>query len=307
MVEPGIPEHRAGGFVWCDIERGEPDWQEQLQAVLGCSVDDRHIGDCVNSTHPPYYEGTDHYDLLVARTLDPESPVEAPRTRPVAFIVTAQALVSIRPPGDPVFTNMPARWAASVRRTPVDSGALLYQLLDEMVDALLLRREPVSELLSQWQERLLDDRDPFQDWLRMMRLRAQFGRLEVTAQDQVDAIEAWREQTPLALDAALTIHINDVQEHLRRVHQHAQVVRQDIDSLVQIYFSANGERNNATLRVLTVVSAVFLPLNLLVGLFGTNFDHLPLLHARYGPWWLLGLMLVVSAALLAGFRARRWL
>ena len=84
-------------------------------------------------------------------------------------------------------------------------------------------------------------------------------------------------------------------------------MQQDIDALVQIYFSASAQRTNEILRFLTILSAVFLPLNLLAGLFGMNFTHLPLLAAWYGPGILIGVMLLLVSGLLLWFRRLRWL
>ena len=84
-------------------------------------------------------------------------------------------------------------------------------------------------------------------------------------------------------------------------------MQHDIDALVQIYFSASAQRTNEILQFLTILSAVFLPLNLLAGLFGMNFAHLPLLAVWYGPWLLVGVMLLVVSGLLLWFRRRRWL
>jgi Mg2+ and Co2+ transporter CorA len=123
----------------------------------------------------------------------------------------------------------------------------------------------------------------------------------------MDAVDEWREQTSLPLDTSLAVRYNDLQEHLRRVYQHTVVVQHDIDALVQIYFSASAQRTNEILQFLTILSAVFLPLNLLAGLFGMNFAHLPLLAVWYGPWLLVGVMLLVVSGLLLWFRRRRWL
>ncbi len=72
--------------------------------------------------------------------------------------------------------------------------------------------------------------------------------------------------------------------------------------LVQIYFSANTQRTNELLQFLTIISALFLPLSLLAGLFGMNFTYMPLLQAWYGPWILGGLMISVVTGLLVWFR-----
>ena len=294
-------------FYWLDIERSETDWLKESYTWLKADLHDRHVQDTLNETHPPYYEGTDDYDLLVVRALCPECPPEAPATRPVVIILTPVAVISIRFPGDPVFSKLNQRFLDGQRKSPASVAMLLYLLLDQVTNTLLVRREVTSELISRWQDRLLDRNDVFNDWQAFMRLRGQLRRLEVVSEGQMDAITEWREQTTLQVDSALTVRFNDLQEHLRRVYNHAVVVQQDIDALVQIYFSANTQRTNDILQFLTVLSAVFLPLNLLAGLFGMNFTHLPLLQVWYGPWFLAGLMSTVVIGLLIWFRRKRWI
>jgi Mg2+ and Co2+ transporter CorA len=139
-----------------------------------------------------------------------------------------------------------------------------------------------------------------------MGLRGSLRRLEAVVEAQMDAVDERREQTSLPLDTSLAVCYNDLLEHLRRVYHHAVVVQQDVDALVQIYFSSSAQRTNEILQFLTILSAVFLPLNLLAGLFGMNFTHLPLQAVWYGPWVLVGVTLLVVSGLLLWFR-RRWL
>jgi Mg2+ and Co2+ transporter CorA len=85
------------------------------------------------------------------------------------------------------------------------------------------------------------------------------------------------------------------------------VVQTDIDSLVQIHFSATSERTNATLQFLTVVSVIFLPLNLLAGIFGMNFEYLPLIHDPWAVWLVFGTMLGLALGLIFWSRRRHWI
>lgn len=87
-----------------------------------------------------------------------------------------------------------------------------------MPSGLLARRTVTSELLTGWQELLLLRDGAFADWKALMQLRGQLRRLEVVAESQLDAVDEWRDQTSLVLDAAMTVRFNDPQEHMRRVY-----------------------------------------------------------------------------------------
>jgi Mg2+ and Co2+ transporter CorA len=140
-----------------------------------------------------------------------------------------------------------------------------------------------------------------------MQLRSQMRRLELTVETQLDALAAWREQTSLNIEQSLAVRFNDLAEHLQRVLRHASVVQTDIDALMQIHFSATSERTTATLQFLTVVSVIFLPLNLLAGIFGMNFEYLPLIHDRWAVWLVFGVMLGLALGLFWWSRRRHWL
>lgn len=103
----GVTESQpsAASFFWLDVERSQSDWYEKAYPWLKVRLHDRHLQDTLSESHPFFYNGTDDYDLLVVRTLCPDCPSEAPTTCPVSFIITDNAVVSIRLHGDPVFAG----------------------------------------------------------------------------------------------------------------------------------------------------------------------------------------------------------
>ena len=105
----------------------------------------------------------------------------------------------------------------------------------------------------------------------------------------------------------LRVRSRDVLEHIERVLSHVRRLEHSAESAVQMHFSAQGQRTNDIMRTLTVLTAVFLPLNLITGFFGMNFDGLPLIHSRTGVWIAAGMMAVVAVALGAFFWRRRYL
>jgi magnesium transporter len=88
--------------------------------------------------------------------------------------------------------------------------------------------------------------------------------------------------------------------HVRRMEQGAE-------SAVQIHFSAQSHRTNEIMRVLTALTAVFLPLNLITGFFGMNFEFLPLIHSDMAMWVILLMMLGVAVVVLLVFWRKRFL
>ena len=74
-----------------------------------------------------------------------------------------------------------------------------------------------------------------------------------------------------------------------------------------MHFSAQGNRTNNIMRTLTALTAIFLPLNLIAGIFGMNFEFIPLIHREAGFWWAMGSMLFTAVALGLLFWRKRYL
>ena len=120
-----------------------------------------------------------------------------------------------------------------------------------------------------------------------------------------------RDQPPAMLSQAerdaLVARANDVIEHIHRVISQVRRMEQGAEAAVQIHFSAQSHRTNAVMRTLTAITAIFLPLNLITGIFGMNFDVMPLQHQALGFWIALGAMAVLAAGVGLVFWRKRYL
>lgn len=129
-------------------------------------------------------------------------------------------------------------------------------------------------------------------------------------QDWIDAVETLPPpETPAdARERELTlVRSRDVLEHIERVVHHVRRLEQNAETAVQMHFSVQSHRTNDIMRVLTVLTAIFLPLNLIAGIFGMNFEFIPLVHKADGFWIAMGSMGVTAVALILVFWRKRYL
>jgi Mg2+ and Co2+ transporter CorA len=141
--------------------------------------------------------------------------------------------------------------------------------------------------------------------------------LEDTCEDQRSAVQEWidaLDEWPPETDASamrerelLRVRSRDVLEHIERVLSHVRRLQQSAEAAVQMHFSALGHRTNEIMRTLTGLTAIFLPLNLVTGVFGMNFDNLPLIHNAVGFEVAFGLMASFGVGLWLLFRRKRYL
>lgn len=99
----------------------------------------------------------------------------------------------------------------------------------------------------------------------------------------------------------------DVHERIERLRSLAQMHYDICGDLVNGYLSVTSHQLNATMRVLTVITAIFIPLGFLAGIYGMNFEYIPELKAPYGYFYLLGFMAFLSTSLIILFKKKRWL
>jgi Mg2+ and Co2+ transporter CorA len=190
-------------------------------------------------------------------------------------------------------------------------------MVNHMVDSYLDLRRLLTRQLGYLQQQLLDPKSRFDDWKILLDSRNTLHMLEDTCEDQrsavqewIDALDEWPDEPDVVARRErelLRVRSRDVQEHVERVLSHVRRLEQSAETAVQMHFSALGHRTNDIMRTLTVLTAIFLPLNLITGFFGMNFDGLPLIHSARGVWLALGLMAAVATVLLVVFRRKRYL
>lgn len=191
----------------------------------------------------------------------------------------------------------------------------MLRLLNAMVDQYLALRQPLTGQIDRWQRALLNPRNRFNDWTALLDARIELRKLDHLCEGQRDAMQELRDHLVESLDTSengrtkdlMLVRVNDVMEHITRVLNHAQRLESTIESAVQIHFSAMAHRTSEIMRTLTVITALFMPLTLITGIFGMNFVDMPLLHDKGGFWYAIGGMAVLVVVLLLLFRRKRYL
>jgi len=101
--------------------------------------------------------------------------------------------------------------------------------------------------------------------------------------------------------------VTDVHERIERLLSLSQMHYDICSDLINGYLSVASHQLNATMRVLTVITAIFIPLGFLAGLYGMNFDYIPELKVTHGYYYLLSFMGIISVSLVVFFKKKRWL
>ncbi|MES1265047.1 MAG: CorA family divalent cation transporter, partial [Variovorax sp.] len=219
-------------------------------------------------------------------------------TRPVGFAVFDRVLLSVHPEDGAVRDVYAAKLMAAARsdrgdaaapaldvratsaRVPTGPADLMLRVVNQIVDAYLDLRRELTRQLDHWQAELIDPRSRFTNWSALMEARQSLHHLDEICEDQRSAVQDWidaMETLPTPEHPAdirerelIMVRSRDVLEHIERVVHHVRRLEQNAETAVQMHFSVQSHRANDIMRVLTVLTAIFLPLNLIAGIFGMN-------------------------------------
>ena len=207
--------------------------------------------------------------------------------------------------------------SAGARGVPAHPADMMLRIVNQMVDSYLELRRDLTHQLDHWQAELLDPKTRFNNWSALLSARLSLHHLDEICEDQHSAVQDWIESlktwpeadTPLSQSERdlLLVRSRDVLEHIERVVHHVRRLEQSAEAAVQMHFNAQSHRTNEIMRTLTVLTAIFLPLNLIAGIFGMNFDFIPLLHRSNGFWLAMVAMGFTTVTLVVFFWRKRYL
>ena len=317
--------------------------QAALQRWTGGQLFDLHVSDLLNNQLPSNFDYTSLYDLLVFRRLAAGAGTErlfidenrstlasaraalaAIDTSPVGFAVFDRVLVTVHPNDcqvrDFFVQRLQIQAATDSRgggRTPNGPADLMLRMVNHMVDSYLELRRLLTRQLEFLQQQLFDPHGGIDVWRMLLESRNALHQLEDICEDQRAAIVEWidaLDEWPEAANAdarrdreLLRVRSRDVLEHIERVLTHVRRLQNSAETAVQMHFSAQSHRTNETMRALTALTALFLPLNLVTGFFGMNFEGLPLIHSRVGFWVIFMLMFALGIGMSVLFLRKRYL
>ncbi len=199
-----------------------------------------------------------------------------------------------------------------VRNSPFVCGRgadyLLHQILDELVDLYIPVVDDFDVAINDIEESIFRSKTTNDQILEeILNLKRSIARLRRITSKQLNVLyRISHGEFPLIEDKHLPF-FRDVFDHLQRVSDLAESYRELISGLLDIQFNVVSNRTNEIVKVLTIFSAIILPLSLIAGIYGMNFDNIPELHTRNGYFVTLAVMVFIVVGLLIYFWRKGWI
>ncbi|MBV9958512.1 MAG: magnesium/cobalt transporter CorA [Acidobacteria bacterium] len=200
----------------------------------------------------------------------------------------------------------------SVRSTPsaCQRGAsyLLYQILDRIVDYYTPVLDDFDENIVELEDRIFSLKTPDNAILEQIQhLKRSVLRLRRISSKQLNIIYRISHGEFQLIPQEMLPFFRDIHDHLTRIADLSESYRDLIGGALDSYLSVVSNRTNDIMKVLTIFSAVMLPLTFIAGLYGMNFDNQPELHYQYSYYVVIGVMVLVALAMLFLFWRMGWI
>ncbi|PMR71633.1 magnesium transporter CorA family protein [Halomonas heilongjiangensis] len=295
----------AGSRLWIDLQ-GEP--RETERRLLEqfdshpLAIDDAH-----RERHPPKIEEFENHTLIIYRGISSFDAKLNYEPQQMAFFLGEDFLISLHPGSADSIERLFAHDGGPLLQESPEHVALriMYASAGYYLNSLLEFETEISDLEDELQ---LAGNDGLMRRIvayksRLVKMRRLFNYHKGITQELIAY-----DYRHLPRENPATLHaINDVFERFERLHSLTQMYYDICGDLVDGYLSISSHQLNTTMRILTVITAVFVPLTFLAGIYGMNFAHMPELGYRYAYFVVLVVMLAIGIGLLWVFRRKKWL
>lgn len=309
LLQEGVPnlhrpqEHETNWLHFVGINDGA--LLKTLLAPYG--IHDLVLEDILSRRQRPKIEDYGHYVFIAGRVYQYTSGrLQSDQVYLIVgehFVFTFQQkplglLSSIRSHMDSEYSDLRSKNAAF----------LAYRIIDRLVDDYFITLEQYDRRVENIDKTLFNTDNSNSDLLgRIHKLKRDATRLRRTLQALRDVLYRLTHSDFPIFQGEPVIYLRDVYDHTMQLTESLDASRDTVSSMMDVHLSFQSNRLNQQMRMLTVITILFMPLTVITGIYGMNFENMPELRWHYGYYMVLGLMACVIIGLLVFFSRKKWL
>ena len=308
-----VPPQDPTGVTWINV-----DGLHEVEA-LG-AIGERFglhplvVEDILNTAQRPKMEEYGDYLFVVLKSLYHSASGQSaglrdgePEVEQISLVLGPNYVLSFQERAGDEFDPVRERIHADKGRVRT-AGAdyLIYALIDLIVDRYFVVLERFGDRIEALEEELISDPTPDTAHAihHLKREMALLRKSTWPLRELIGALE--RSESPL-IQASTKVYLRDVYDHTIQGIDAVETFRDILSGMLDIYLSSVSNRMNEVMKVLTVISTLFIPLTFIAGVYGMNFRYMPELTWEWGYPLVWIVMAIIAALMLAYFRRKRWL
>ncbi|GAB3639969.1 magnesium/cobalt transporter CorA [Spirosoma arcticum] len=205
---------------------------------------------------------------------------------------------------EPVIERIKAS-AGKTRRNGPDY--LMYALMDVIVDHYFVIAERIGEKADELEEQIVQQRANQQTLAVLYILKRELATIRRMVNPLRDVVGTLLREESDLIQKTTVPYLRDLADHINQIIETLDSQRELIAGLMDVYYSIVNNRMNSVMKTLTIISAIFIPLTFIAGIYGMNFDNMPELRTPTGYFWTLGAMAAIAVGEIIYFKRRGWM
>lgn len=264
------------------------------------------LEDILTTDQRPKLEDYGDYTYLVLKMFHHQHSGDA-YTEQISIVLGRQFVLSFQETDGALFTPVVERLKnAKGRFRSQGADYLAYALLDTVVDNYFVLLENLGEQIELLEDKLIvePDRQTLTEIYSLKNDMLFMRKAIWPLREIVNALD--RGESKLFCENTL-IYLRDVYDHIIQVIDTVETYRDMVSGMLDIYLSSVSHKLNEVMKLLTIISTIFIPLTFIAGVYGMNFKYMPELEWEYGYPVVWFVMLAVAAVMVRYFHKRKWI
>lgn len=305
QIDPAWLVAGSGVFVWLDLADPSPEEGVLLRDPFG--FHELAIEDALSTLHHPKVESYGPYLYVILHGIAFHQAEHHFATLDIDFFIGPNYLVTLHDGSSRSIPSVRGLCEKSSHVMEAGPVALAHRVMDVIFDHYEPEVEALRTQIDEV-ERAIFERPTPALMREILALKRDVASLRAVLLPQRDVVGRLARREFALVDESVGYRFRDVHDQLVRLTDHATHFHDRISSLLDAHLATVSNQLNQVVKVLTLIATVFMPLTVLTGMYGMNVA-LPSLPGGEGAqfWWVVGLMGAMTVAMLAYFRARRWL
>jgi len=264
------------------------------------------LEDIVNTNHRPKIDDYPNYIFIVLKMLYYDKNEEIVNEQ-ISFILSDNYVLSFQEADGDVFDHLRERIRNPKGRIrTLGTDYLLYALIDAIADHYFVVIETLSHKIEDLEDDLFKGYSQDEISNQIQNLKREILKIRRAIFPLREIINKIEKNDSVFIKSTTIPYFRDIYDHIIQISDNIEIYREMIWGLMDMYMTTISNKMNQVMKVLTVISTIFIPLTFLAGIYGMNFDNMPELHFKYSYFILWGIMIVLFLSMIYFFRKKKW-
>lgn len=263
------------------------------------------LEDIVHVDQRPKFEDYDTYVVAIMKMISFDKKVVAEQ---LSIVLMDNMVISFQEPhGGDAFDIIRQRLRQAkgrIRRCGADY--LAYSLMDAVIDCYFHAIEKIGDTIEKIEDDIIESSNN-ETLIHLYELKREMIYLRKQVWPMRDMISNMVRSETKLINPSTDIYLRDLQDHVTRVIDTVETYRDLLSGIMDIYLSTNANKMNEVMKVLTIMSSIFIPVTFIAGVYGMNFEFMPELKSPYGYAITWAVMLTIMLGLIIYFKKKKWM